>query len=165
MRCPFCGKDKDKVIDSRSTDGGRCIRRRRECTDCAKRFTTYEHIEATTRLIVVKKDNSRVPYDRQKMAEGLEKACYKRPIPAEKITEIVEETEDAIFSKYDREVASVEIGRALAERLKKLDQIAYVRYASVYKQFRDLDDFLDEVREVLDSAQGDLPGQGQLFDG
>ncbi|MAE66854.1 MAG: transcriptional regulator NrdR [Phycisphaeraceae bacterium] len=163
MRCPFCAANKDKVIDSRATDEGRVIRRRRECTKCAKRFTTYEHVEANVRLQVVKKDGSRVPYDRNKIVQGLEKACYKRPIRAEALEELVNHVEEDLFHRFDREIDSDEIGRSIAIRLKNLDQVAYVRFASVYKQFRDLDDFLDEVREVLDTAPNEGPEQGQLF--
>ncbi|MCC7146952.1 MAG: transcriptional repressor NrdR [Phycisphaeraceae bacterium] len=164
MRCPYCSQDNDKVIDSRSTEGGLAIRRRRECLGCGKRFTTYEHVEATTRLNVVKRDGSRVPYQRERILAGLEKACFKRPVTAEQLNHLVEEVEEALFKRYDREVESSEIGRVVAERLKSLDQVAYVRFASVYKQFRDLDDFLDEVRDVL---EGTPPpeglGQGKLF--
>jgi len=163
MRCPFCSKDKDKVIDSRSTDGGRAIRRRRRCLACDKRFTTYEHIEASTRLMVIKNDGSRVPYDRQKMLEGLQKACYKRKVSAETLQQLIEETEVEIFKRQEREIQSIDIGKSVAERLKRIDQVAYVRYASVYKQFKDLDDFLDEVREVLETMPEDAPGQGSLF--
>ncbi len=163
MLCPFCGKDHDKVIDSRAADGGRVIRRRRECIACGKRFTTYENIEQSTRLAVVKKDGSRIPYDRQKMLAGLEKACYKRPVSAEQMEQIVDEVEEELFRKHDRELQSVDIGRALSEKLKRVDQIAYVRFASVYKQFRDLDDFLDEVREVLEAGVQQPPEQGKLF--
>jgi transcriptional repressor NrdR len=163
MRCPFCGEDQDKVIDSRATDAGRVIRRRRQCLKCNRRFTTYEHIEENTRLIVVKKDGSRVPFSRDKILGGLQKACYKRPIPAETLQKLAEEVEEEIFRGHDREVESVEIGRAIANRLKNVDQVAYVRFASVYKQFRDLDDLLDEVREVLESGQPDPPEQGRLF--
>ena len=163
MRCPFCGEDKDKVIDSRSTDHGRCIRRRRECLACTKRFTTYENIEATTRLTVIKKDGNRVPYDRQKMLAGVQNASYKRPVSTEQLSAIVEEVEEELFKKGVREVEAIEIGQMLANRLKALDQVAYVRYASVYKQFRDLDDLLDEVRDVLEGTQPDSPDQGKLF--
>ena len=163
MLCPFCNKDHDKVIDSRSADGGKVIRRRRECIACGKRFTTYEHIEASTRLAVVKKDGSRIPYDREKMLSGLEKACYKRPVSAQQMEQIVNEVEEELFRKHDRELQSVEIGKALSEKLKRVDQIAYVRFASVYKQFRDLDDFLEEVREVLESGTTQPPEQGKLF--
>lgn len=163
MRCPRCGQDNDKVIDSRSTDAGAAIRRRRECLACSKRFTTYETIESAIKLAVIKKDGTRVPYDRNKLMSGLEKACYKRPVSAEQMQRIIDEVEEELFKKFDREVQSIEIGKALAERLKKVDQIAYVRFASVYKQFRDLDDFLDEVREVLESNQANPPNQGKLF--
>jgi transcriptional repressor NrdR len=163
MRCPFCSTNKDKVIDSRSTDGGRAIRRRRLCLACDKRFTTYEHIEAKTRLMVIKNDGSRVPYDRQKMLEGLQKACYKRKVSAETLLQLIEETEEQLFKRHEREIQSIDIGQTVAERLKRIDQVAYVRYASVYKQFKDLDDFLDEVREVLETMPEDTPGQGSLF--
>lgn len=164
MRCPYCGEDNDKVIDSRATEGGVAIRRRRECLACHKRFTTYEHVETTTRLNVIKKDGSRVPFDKQKMLAGVQAACYKRPIPAEAIAALVDEVEDELFKRGEREVASLEIGRMLADRLKKLDRIAYVRFASVYKQFRDLDDFIEEVREVMESTDPTHgPDQGKLF--
>lgn len=162
MLCPYCETDDDKVVDSRATDGGRAIRRRRQCLKCGKRFTTYEHVEAQHRLMVIKRDGSRVPYDRAKITDGLEKAAYKRPISAEEIERLVEGVEEDLFKRYDKEVASLEIGRRVAEHLKLVDHVAYVRFASVYKQFRDLDDFLDEVRDVLD---GTPPGrdQGSLF--
>ncbi len=163
MRCPFCQEDHDKVIDSRSTDGGRVIRRRRACLRCSKRFTTYEHIEESARLMVVKKDGSRVPYNREKMLSGLEKACYKRPISIERLTQLAEEVEEDLFHRNQREIQSIDIGQAVAERLKHIDQVAYVRFASVYKHFRDLDDLLDEVRDVLQGAEPERPEQGQLF--
>ncbi len=163
MHCPFCGANDDKVIDSRAADGGRVIRRRRLCQTCERRFTTREHIEATTRITVIKKDGSRVPYDRQKLLSGLEKSCYKRPVSAEALVEVVEEVEEDLFRRFDREVDAIEIGRAISLRLKGLDHVAYVRFASVYKQFRDLDDFLDEVREVLETTDQDAPEQGVLF--
>jgi transcriptional repressor NrdR len=162
MRCPFCGEDQDKVIDSRATDAGKAIRRRRQCLRCQKRFTTYEHIEGSIRLTVIKKDGSRVPYGRDKVLQGVEKACFKRPISTEAMNHLVDEVEEEIARTHDREIASADIGRAVAERLKRLDQVAYVRFASVYKQFRDLDDFLDEVRDILENP-GELPGQGKLF--
>lgn len=163
MRCPYCGEDHDKVIDSRSTDGGRAVRRRRECSKCRKRFTTYEYVETTTRLWVIKKDGSRVPYDRQKVVAGVEKACYKRPVSAGAIQRLVEEVEEELFKRGEREVEAAEIGGAIAERLKALDRVAYVRFASVYKRFRDLDDLLEEVKDVLESGQKDTPEQGRLF--
>lgn len=164
MHCPFCGADDDKVIDSRATDGGRAIRRRRECRGCRKRFTTREHIETSTRISVIKKDGSRVPYDRLKVLSGLEKSCYKRPVSTEALTHLVDDMEETLFTRFDREVDASEIGRMIADRLKDLDQVAYVRFASVYKQFRDLDDLLDEVRDVLDQADHDSPDQTQLFE-
>ncbi len=163
MHCPFCGADDDKVIDSRATDGGRAIRRRRECRSCGKRFTTREQIETSTRISVIKKDGSRVPYDRAKVLSGLEKSCYKRPVSNESLTRLIDDMEETLFTRFDREVDASEIGRMVAERLKGLDQVAYVRFASVYKQFRDLDDLLDEVRDVLDQADRDHPHQTQLF--
>ena len=163
MLCPYCGQNNDKVIDSRATDEGRSIRRRRECLACKKRFTTRENTESSVRLQVVKKDGLRVPYDRRKILAGLEKACYKRPISAEILEQFVEEVEEELFQSHDKEVAAAEIGRAIVERLKDLDHVAYVRFASVYKQFRDLDDFLDEVRNVLESTPPDSPDQGRLF--
>lgn len=163
MRCPYCQKNHDKVIDSRGTEDGAVIRRRRQCLGCHKRFTTYEHIEANNRMWVIKKDGTRVPYDRQKILGGLQKACYKRAVSAQDMLQLVEEVEEELFRQHDREVEAVEIGRELANRLKRLDQVAYVRFASVYKQFRDLDDLLNEVRDVLDSEQPDLPNQGHLF--
>ncbi len=163
MLCPFCGEDRDKVIDSRSAESGRAIRRRRQCLACSKRFTTYEHIENKTRLWVIKKDGTRVPYDRQKMLAGLEKACYKRPVAAATLAGLIDQVEEEIFGRYEREVAAVEIGRALVDRLKHVDQVAYVRFASVYKQFRDLDDLIDEAREVRDSREPDPRYQGRLF--
>lgn len=163
MRCPFCAEDHDKVIDSRATEGGQAIRRRRECLACQRRFTTYEHIEQTARLIVIKKDGTRVPFDRERVLGGLQKACYKRPVSAQELQRIAEEVEEEIFRKYDREVDSVEIGHAIAERLKIVDQVAYVRFASVYKQFRSLDELADEVRDLLQSRRLDSPGQGKLF--
>lgn len=162
MRCPFCGEDDDKVIDSRATDAGKAIRRRRECVRCHRRFTTKEHVEESTRLIVIKRDGSRVPYDRQKVLVGVQRALYKRPVPAEAHERLVEEVEEELYRGHEREVASVEIGKAIAHRLKTLDQVAYVRFASVYKQFRDLGDLLEEVRDVF-GGERESPSQGRLF--
>ena len=163
MRCPFCEVERDKVVDSRASDGGRAIRRRRQCLACGRRFTTYEHIEQKPRLIVIKNDGTRVPYDRRKVIGGLEKACYKRPVSSDAMNQLVEAVEEDLFRRFDREVASRQIGQALVQRLKGLDQVAYVRFASVYKQFRDLDDLLEEVRDVLESPDEAPPGQGLLF--
>ncbi|MFA9479591.1 transcriptional regulator NrdR [Phycisphaerales bacterium AB-hyl4] len=164
MRCPYCGENDDKVIDSRAAEEGRAIRRRRRCLKCEKRFTTYEHIEALRRMWVIKKDGTRVPYDRQKLLVGLERACYKRPVPVEQLTQAVDDVEEELFRRRESEVDAVDIGHMLAERLKKIDQVAYVRFASVYKQFRDLEDLIDEVREVIESSDpGQPPNQGKLF--
>jgi len=164
MRCPFCGDNKDKVIDSRAADGGRVIRRRRQCRACNQRFTTYEHVENNSRLAVIKRDGTRVPYDRQKIMVGLERACYKRPVRAEQLQQLVDAVEEELFRSNEREIESIAIGRAVSDRLKRLDQVAYVRYASVYKAFRDLDDLLDEVRDVLESTPSpEPPDQGRLF--
>ena len=164
MRCPFCGEDKDKVVDSRSSDGGAAIRRRRECLSCHKRFTTYEHVEEVTKLTVVKRDGSRVPFDKAKMLGGLEAACYKRPVPTKLLVQIVDETTEELMRLGEREVDSLEIGERLAGRLKSVDQVAFVRFASVYKQFRDIDDLLAEVREVISSTDPRAPkDQGRLF--
>lgn len=164
MRCPYCNGDNDKVIDSRATDGGKAIRRRRECLVCSKRFTTYEHVERHNRITVVKKDDSRVPYDRQKVLAGLEKACFKRPIAAEMIEKMIDEIEEALFKSGRHEVPAVDIGRMVAEKLKRVDQVAYIRFASVYFQFKNLDDLLEEVHEVKQNAPPPpAPDQGQLF--
>ncbi len=163
MRCPFCDADQDKVIDSRASDGGRVIRRRRECLKCSRRFTTYERIEETVRLMVIKKDGSRVPYDRSKLLRGIQQACYKRPVTADQLTQAVEQIEDDIYRAFDREAESAEIGRIVSAHLQRLDQVAYVRFASVYKDFRDAEDFLDEVRQVIATSKLQGPGQGKLF--
>ncbi|MBL4701200.1 MAG: transcriptional repressor NrdR [Phycisphaeraceae bacterium] len=163
MRCPYCSSKDNKVIDSRAADGGDSIRRRRECLKCTRRFTTREHVEQRVRLVVIKKDGTRVPFDRQKILVGLERACYKRPIPTDSLQKIVDLVEEELYRKYEREVEAIVIGKTLAEHLKQLDQIAYVRFASVYKQFRDLDDFLAEVKEVLNTDTKDATNQGRLF--
>src|SRR5687768_7131158 len=146
MRCPFCDADKDhlKVIDSRSGEGGRAIRRRRRCLHCKKRFTTYERIEENVRLTVIKKDGSRVPFDRAKILTGLERACYKRPVQAGDVQRVAEEIEEEIHKTHDREVPSTSIGEMVIERLRRLDQVAYVRFASVYRRFKTLDELVQE---------------------
>ncbi|WP_428386993.1 transcriptional regulator NrdR [Mucisphaera sp.] len=163
MKCPFCEANKDRVIDSRPTEDGRAIRRRRECEACSKRFTTYETIEETTKLVVVKRDGSRVPFDKDKMRSGLEAACYKRPVPTAKLQAAVDQVTEDLRRTGQREVDAMEIGHRLADHLRAIDQVAYVRFASVYKQFRDLDDLLDEVRVVLETSDRLSPGQGKLF--
>lgn len=162
MQCPFCGQDNDKVIDSRSSDGGRVVRRRRECLVCEKRFTTYERVEETLRLAVVKKDGSREPYNREKMYDGLEKSCYKRPISTDQIRQIVEAAEEKIFRTFDKEVPSSFIGDALASKLREVDKIAYVRFASVYRDFTDVGELINEAQEVKQDPVIQ-PGQKGLF--
>ena len=162
MQCPFCGQDNDKVVDSRSSEGGRIIRRRRHCLACGKRYTTYERPEETIRLSVVKKDGSREPYDRQKVILGLQKACYKRPITDEQIRQIVEATEEEIFRSFDKELPSSFIGDSLSVRLRAIDKIAYVRFASVYRNFADVGELIDEAREAKDAPVVG-PDQGDLF--
>jgi len=163
MRCPYCRENQDKVTDSRGVEDGCAIRRRRECLACGKRFTTLEHIETNHRFWVIKKDGTRVPYNRQKVLDGLQKACYKRPVSVQAVQQLVEEVEEELFRRNEREIEAIQIGRAVIDRLKHVDQVAYVRFASVYKQFRDLDDLLEEVREVLNDDQTNTPDQGRLF--
>ncbi|MDR0519131.1 MAG: transcriptional regulator NrdR [Clostridiales Family XIII bacterium] len=148
MRCPFCGNDDTKVIDSRPTEEGQAIRRRRECEACAKRFTTYEKIEEIT-LMVVKKDGSREAFDRNKMMNGIIRACEKRPVPAADIEKIVYEIESALNNTMEKEMASSLIGEYVMEHLKKIDDVAFVRFASVYRQFTDVESFREEVDKIL----------------
>lgn len=164
MQCPFCKEQRrDKVIDSRATEGGTVIRRRRECPACKRRYTTYERVEETNKLHVVKKDGSRVPYTREKLLGGLQRACWKRPIGAETLQAIVDEVEEEVFRKFDREVPSRHLGNALALRLRKIDHIAYLRFASLYHEFQVVDDFIQEAKDILDRDKTDLAGQQELF--
>jgi transcriptional repressor NrdR len=165
MRCPFCDAEKEslKVIDSRACDGGRAIRRRRECLHCTKRFTTYEKIEEPVRVMVVKKDGRRLPWDRNKILRGLERACFKRPVPEEELIRITDEVEEEIFRTHDREVSSSLIGQLLVDRLRRVDQVAYVRFASVYRQFKTLEEMIDDAKAVLDAQRFEDPSQGVLF--
>src|SRR5215210_8705230 len=165
MRCPFCDADKEslKVIDSRTCEGGRSIRRRRECLHCHKRFTTYERIEETIKLTVVKKDGRRVPWDRLKIISGLERACFKRPVPESELLRIVDEVEEEIFKTHDREVPSTVVGAMVTDRLRRVDQVAYVRFASVYKQFKTLEELVNEAKAVIDARRFEDPTQGKLF--
>ena len=148
MKCPFCGCEESKVIDSRPTDEGERIRRRRECISCQKRFTTYEIIESVP-VIVVKKDKSREVFDRNKLFNGLLRACEKRPVSLEKIETAVNEIETTLQNSFDREVTSVYIGELAMDKLKDLDEVAYVRFASVYRQFKDINTFMDELAKLL----------------
>lgn len=148
MKCPFCGYEESKVIDSRPTDEGEKIRRRRECISCGKRFTTYEIIESVP-IVVVKKDKSRQAFDRVKLFNGMLRACEKRPVSIEQLDKVVSEIEADIQNSLDREVTSVHIGELVMDKLKELDEVAYVRFASVYRQFKDINTFMDELAKLL----------------
>ena len=162
MQCPYCGKDNDKVVDSRSSDGGRVVRRRRQCLPCKRRFTTYERIEDTIRLTVIKKDGSRMPYERNNILAGLQAACYKRPVSQQKLLAIVEATEEEIFRQFGREVPSGFIGDTVSRLLRSVDEVAYVRFASVYRAFQDVGDYIEEAKEVIQAPE-DHPFQKLLF--
>ena len=149
MKCPYCGFVESKVIDSRPTDENECIRRRRECIQCGKRFTTYEAIEDVP-IIVVKKDCSREAFDRGKLTRGLLRACEKRPVSAEQIDQIVDRIETQLQNSLEREIPSTTIGELAMNELRKVDEVAYVRFASVYRQFRDINTFMDELTKLLD---------------
>ncbi len=163
MQCPYCKEQKDKVIDSRGTEAGTVIRRRRECLVCGKRYTTYERIEETSRLMVIKKDGSRAPYDREKVLGGVQRASWKRPISVEQLQALVSEVEEDVFRTFDREVPSSYLGNAIAIRLRDIDKVAYLRYASLYHEFEVVDDFIEEARALLERDRREVAGQQQLF--
>ena len=148
MKCPFCGHENTRVIDSRPADENNSIRRRRVCDECEKRFTTYEKVE-TIPLIIIKKDNNRETYDRSKIEAGVLRACHKRPISAAQITQLVDEVETEIFNREEKEVPSAVIGELVMDKLKNLEAVAYVRLASVYREFKDINTFMDELKKVL----------------
>ncbi|HEV3343892.1 MAG TPA: transcriptional regulator NrdR [Pirellulales bacterium] len=148
MQCPFCRRDNDRVIDSRASDDGFAIRRRRECTVCKRRYTTYERVEEPS-IKVVKKDGVREPFSREKIKNGLQKACWKRPVGDEQIEAIVATVENDIYANFDNEVSSRHLGDLLMEQLRELDQVAFVRFASVYRQFKDVRDFVEELGPML----------------
>lgn len=147
MKCPFCANLEDKVVDSRPTDDGGTIRRRRECARCLKRFTTYEKVEILP-LVVIKKDSTRENFSREKLMRGISRACEKRPVSADAMHRIVDEIETQLSNSLEREVTSRSIGELLIEKLKQIDQVAYVRFASVYRDFSDIDTFLDEIHKI-----------------
>ena len=149
MKCPFCGYTESKVIDSRPTDEGARIRRRRECLECGKRFTTYEIIESMP-IVVVKKDNSREPFDRQKILNGLLRACEKRPVSLERLEKAVDDIETKIQNSLEREVPTTKIGEYVVEQLMDIDDVAYIRFASVYRQFKDIASFHEAIRKLID---------------
>jgi transcriptional repressor NrdR len=153
VRCPFCREDQDKVIDSRSSDAGRVIRRRRQCLVCKRRFTTYEKTGESIKLHVVKKDKSRVPYDRDKIVVGVQKACYKRPVSAEQIQQIADRTEEDVFRRFDREVTSAFIGECVMKHLRDVDKVAYIRFASVYREFKDAGELIEEVSKAIQESE------------
>ena len=148
MKCPQCSHLEDKVVDSRTTKEGEAIRRRRECLKCGKRYTSYEYIEKAP-LMVIKKDGGREAYEREKLLTGLIKACEKRPVSRVQLEKLVDEVEGATFGKFKHEVNSDELGREIIDRLKAIDEVAYVRFASVYRQFRDINEFMDEIKGIL----------------
>ena len=148
MKCPFCNQDDTRVVDSRPADDNSSIRRRRLCDACGKRFTTYEKVE-TIPLIVIKKDQTRERYDRRKVEDGVMRACYKRPTPIQKIREMIDEVEMEIFRREEKEIESKVIGEIVMDRLKDLDAVAYVRCASVYREFKDVNTFMDELKKFL----------------
>ena len=149
MKCPYCGVENTRVIDSRPADDGAAIRRRRQCDACNKRFTTYEKVDAIP-LVVVKKDMNREPYDRAKIEAGVFRSCHKRPISVEQIETFVDEIENEIFAMEEKEISSSTIGELLMEKLKTLDPVAYVRFASIYREFKDVNTFMDEIKKILE---------------
>lgn len=149
MKCPFCGQDNTRVVDSRPAEDNSSIRRRRLCDVCGKRFTTYEKVE-TIPLIVIKKDNNREQYDRSKIEAGVLRACHKRPISANDINKMIDEVETELFSREDKEIPSDEIGAIVMDKIKDLDDVAYVRFASVYREFKDVNTFMSELKKMLD---------------
>ena len=152
MKCPYCGNPDTKVIDSRQAEDGSSIRRRLSCDVCGKRFTTYEKIE-TIPLIIIKKDNNREQYNRQKIENGIIRACYKRPVPTEAIQEAVNHIETKVFSLEAKEIPSSVVGELVMDELKDLDEVAYVRFASVYREFKDVNTFMDELKKILDKEE------------
>ena len=149
MKCPFCSSENTRVIDSRPADDNYSIRRRRLCDDCGKRFTTYEKVE-TIPLIVIKKDNNRQQYDRAKVEAGILRACHKRPVSVDNINQLVDTVEVEVFNREEKESSSSEIGEIVMDKLQELDPVAYVRFASVYREFKDVNTFMDELKKILD---------------
>lgn len=164
MQCPYCKELRaDKVVDSRAAESGRAIRRRRVCESCGKRFTTYERTEETTRILVIKKDGRRMPYLREKLLGGIQRACWKRPVSVETVNALVEEVEEELFKNFDREVPSRYIGNVVANRLRKVDTVAYLRFASMYHEFQVVDEFIQEAQDILDRNRREVNGQQELF--
>ncbi|MBO5303067.1 MAG: transcriptional repressor NrdR [Lachnospiraceae bacterium] len=149
MKCPFCSNESTRVIDSRPADDNNSIRRRRMCDECGKRFTTYEKVE-TIPLIVIKKDNNREQYDRSKIEAGILRACHKRPVSANQINQLVDDIETEIFNREEKEISSAKIGEIVMDKLKDLEAVAYVRFASVYREFKDINTFMNELKKILE---------------
>lgn len=164
MICPFCGSDDGRVIDSRSSDAGAAIRRRRLCNACSRRFTTYERVEENHRLAVIKRDGTRVPFDPGKVLRSVQAACGKRPIPEETKSRLVDSVEEELGREFDREVDSAVIGRKVAAKLRDIDEIAYIRFASEYEQFRSVGDIMETVKQLTDRVR-DVKNQQKLFEG
>ncbi|GKX29067.1 transcriptional repressor NrdR [Vallitalea longa] len=148
MRCPFCNEDNTKVVDSRPSDENNLIRRRRQCEACGKRFTTYEKIE-TIPLVIIKKDKTREPYNRNKLMNGVVRSCHKRSVSMSQIEGLVDEIENSLYNSMKKEIKSKDIGEKVMERLKSIDEVAYVRFASIYREFKDINTFMDELKKIL----------------
>lgn len=163
MICPFCAHNDDKVIDSRASDGGKVIRRRRQCLACSRRFTTYERVEELGRLTVIKRDGTRVPFNRENILRGISAACGKRPVPDDVKRRIVDEIEDQLYREFEREAPSQAIGMMVCDKLRDLDEVAYIRYASEYHRFKDLGEMEQELAELRQRVR-DVKDQQKLFD-
>ena len=161
MKCPYCGKENTRVIDSRPAEESNSIRRRRQCDICGKRFTTYEKVE-TIPLVVIKKDNNRESYDRSKLEAGILSSCHKRPVSVDKITVLIDELENIIFNMEEKEIPSCKIGELVMDKLKELDQVAYVRFASVYREFKDVNTFMEELKKMLDDNESSKKAEKSL---
>jgi transcriptional repressor NrdR len=164
MHCPYCDRDKDKVIDSRPSDSGDAIRRRRECLACSKRFTTYERVERTERLMVIKRDGTRVPFNPENIMRGIVAACGKRPVPATEKERVIREVEEEMHREFEREVPSRAIGKRVADKLRAVDHVAYIRFASEYYQFSTMGEFQRELDDLADRTSP-APSHPDLFSG
>lgn len=164
MICPSCGENENKVIDSRLTEGGKAIRRRRVCQECARRFTTKERIEEELRITVIKVNAQRVPYNRENVLGGVDKACTKLNINEDQLQKLTDHVESEIFSKHDREVTTEQIGWYVGRQLRKLDPVAYVRFMSVHRKYASIDEFIEEITDVRERVAQDCPAQQSLFD-
>ena len=165
MRCPSCKEtNRDKVIDSRVTDSGHAIRRRRECQHCGRRFTTKERLEDDIKFTVVKRDGSKEPFKRHNLLAGIEHACYKLPINGDQVNRLVDDIEEDLYKHFDREVTSQSIGETVIRHLRRVNQVAYVRFCSVFRSFNDIEAFIEGVREIQEDSAKEIPGQQALFE-